>query len=216
MKPLAIDSLILDNHDETIDTGLAPIPVISFNRKPHKVAPSATKQILNNPVKAELSKDVVVNPINNSMRSMISMDNKIGLHNMINKDTDMNIDPMENRVIVPTEKGFCPYCKSDCPSKYKVTSVQGAKKLFDVEVEGVASFTCAAGLINKNTGAYDMAELKHELQQCTRPLQLTEELRQFATAPTPPPAIPSPPPAGLFSPRSPPPSPPAFLYQWRS
>merc|ERR1711954_520134 len=120
-------------------------------------------------MKTELSKDVVVNPIDNSMRSMISMDNKIGLHNMINKDTDMNIDPMENRVIVPTKK---------------VT-----KKLF--EVEGVASFTCAAGLINKNTGAYDMAEVKHELQQCMRPLQLTKELRQFATAPTPPPAIPS-------------------------
>ena len=45
MKPLSIDSLILDNHDEMIDTGLAPIPVISFNHKPHKVAPSATKHI---------------------------------------------------------------------------------------------------------------------------------------------------------------------------
>ena len=44
-------------------------------------------------------------------------------------------------------------------------SVAGANKLCNIEVEGVASFACLAGLLNRNTGAYDMPELKHELQQ---------------------------------------------------
>ena len=98
---------------------------------------------------------------------------------------------------------------------HQVKSVADAKKLFQIETDGLANFACAAGLINRGTSAYEMDALKHELTRCLRPLQMTDQLREFATAPTPPPVAPSPPPPGLFSPRSPPPSPPRFNYQWR-
>ena len=85
--------------------------------------------------------------------------------------------------------------------EHTITSVQDNKRLFNIEVEGIAGFACTAGLVNTRTNASEMDGLKAELQLCQHPLQLTEELRQYITAPTPPPALTSPPPPGLFSPR---------------
>ena len=69
---------------------------------------------------------------------------------------------------------------------HQVTSVQGGKRLFQLEVDGIANFACLAGLVNGNTGPFEMLALKAKLYQCLRPLQMTEELRRFATAPTAP------------------------------
>ena len=46
---------------------------------------------------------------------------------------------------------------------HQVRSVRDAKKLFDVEVEGIAGFACTAGMINTNTEAFEIDELKAEL-----------------------------------------------------
>ena len=97
---------------------------------------------------------------------------------------------------------------------HRVVSVQGAKHVFKLEVDRIAKFACVAGLVNGRTGPFEMEELKFELNHCLRPLCMTEELRRFATAPTPPPAVPSTPPPGLFSPLSTPPPRPAFQYRW--
>ena len=96
---------------------------------------------------------------------------------------------------------------------HRVRSMAGAKKLFELEIDGLANFACAAGIINIRD-PYKMGALKHELTQCLHPLCLTEELQRWATAPTPPPAVPIPPPAGLFSPLATPPPRPSFQYQW--
>ena len=55
--------------------------------------------------------------------------------------------------------------------------------------------------------------MEHELHRCLPPLQLTQEMREFETAPTPPPAVPIPFPPGLFSPlATPPPHHTAFRF----
>ena len=77
-----------------------------------------------------------------------------------------------------------------------------AKQVYNIESNGLAIFTCGAGIVNA-TDPYEMARLRHELDQCLPPLQMTDELREMATAPTPPPALPIPFPQGLFSPASP-------------
>merc|ERR1711954_281964 len=53
-----------------------------------------------------------------------------------------------------------------------------------------------------------MGRLRYKLEQCLPPLEWTDQLCEFATAPTPPPAIPIPFPQGLFSPLTSPHSPP--------
>ena len=75
-----------------------------------------------------------------------------------------------------------------------------AKHLFEMESEGLAIFACAAGVKNARD-PFEMHRMQYELQQCMHPLHLTEEMQQFATAPTPPPRVPIPFPPGLFSPR---------------
>ena len=59
---------------------------------------------------------------------------------------------------------------------HQVTSLADAKKLFQLEIDGVAQFACQAGLINGRTNPYKMARLKYEIQHCLRPPQMTEEL----------------------------------------
>ena len=39
---------------------------------------------------------------------------------------------------------------------HRVTSVAGAKRLFELEVDGVARFACQAGMINGNMDPYEM------------------------------------------------------------
>merc|ERR1711954_418249 len=60
-------------------------------------------------------------------------------------------------------------------------------------------FACGAGIINAED-PFEMRRLRHELEQCLPPLQMTQEMLEFATAPSPPPAVPIPFPRGLFSP----------------
>ena len=64
-----------------------------------------------------------------------------------------------------------------------------AKDLYDKETEGLAIFACCAGVLNARD-PYEMRRMQHELQNCLPPLQLAEEARAFATAPTPPPVVP--------------------------
>ena len=59
-----------------------------------------------------------------------------------------------------------------------------------------------------------MRRLRFELEQCLPPLQWTEVMREFVTAPTPPPAVPIPFPQGLFSPLTSPHSPPQAAYRF--
>ena len=66
---------------------------------------------------------------------------------------------------------------------HTITSVQDAKRLFDIEVEGIAGFACVAGLVNTRINAFEMDSLKAELQLCQRPLQLSEEVGEYITAP---------------------------------
>merc|ERR1712081_157066 len=82
-----------------------------------------------------------------------------------------------------------------------------AKQAYDYETNGLAIFATGAGLINADD-PYEMGRLRHELEQCLPPLEWTDQLREFTTAPTPPPAIPIPFPQGLFSPLTSPHSPP--------
>ena len=49
---------------------------------------------------------------------------------------------------------------------HRVTSVQGAKRIFKLEVDGIASFDCVAGLVDGRTGPFEMGELKYELNHC--------------------------------------------------
>merc|ERR1712239_10444 len=77
-----------------------------------------------------------------------------------------------------------------------------AKQAYNWESNGLAIFACGAGIVNA-TDPFEMARLRHELEQCLPPLEMTDQLRAFATAPTPPPALPIPFPQGLFSPASP-------------
>merc|ERR1711954_465332 len=77
-----------------------------------------------------------------------------------------------------------------------------AKQAYEYESNGLAIFACGAGIVNA-TDPFEMARMRHELKQCLPPLVMTERLREFVTAPTPPPALPIPFPQGLFSPASP-------------
>ena len=58
----------------------------------------------------------------------------------------------------------------------QVKSVVDAKKLYELEQDGLANFACAAGLLNRDTSAYEMDALKHKLTRCLPPLRLTEQL----------------------------------------
>ena len=59
-----------------------------------------------------------------------------------------------------------------------------------------------------------MRRLRYDLEQCLPPLEMTDQLREFATAPTPPPALPIPFPQGLFSPLATPHSPPQEAFRF--
>ena len=74
-----------------------------------------------------------------------------------------------------------------------------AKQLYEMESNGLAIFACGAGKANA-TDPFEMRRMRHELQQCLPPLEMTEQMREFETAPTPPPAVPIPFPQGLFPP----------------
>ena len=90
---------------------------------------------------------------------------------------------------------------------YQIRTWAEAKEAYNLESEGLAIFAYAAGAVNA-TDPFEMRKLQHELQNCLPPLQLTAAMREFATAPTPPPAVPIPFPQGLFSPlATPPPQP---------
>ena len=82
-----------------------------------------------------------------------------------------------------------------------------AKEVWERESNGLAIFACGAGVVNA-TDPFEMRRLRHELEQCLPPLDMTAQLREFATAPTPPPAVPIPFPQGLFSHLATPLSPP--------
>ena len=81
---------------------------------------------------------------------------------------------------------------------HQVRTFAQAKQLCEMETEGLAIFSCCAGVVNARA-PFEMGRLQHELTQCLRPLQLTEELRRFAMAPILPPAVQIPFPPGLFS-----------------
>merc|ERR1711954_240968 len=81
-----------------------------------------------------------------------------------------------------------------------------AKEVVEREQNSLAIFACGAGVINTND-PFEMRRLRHELEQCLPPLQMSNEMREFVTAPTPPPAVPIPFPRGLFSPVTTPGSP---------
>ena len=82
-----------------------------------------------------------------------------------------------------------------------------------METEGLAIFACAAGVVNA-VDPFEMGKMQHELQSCLPPLQLSQEMREFITAPTPPPAVPIPFPEGLFSPPASPQSPPQETFRF--
>ena len=92
-----------------------------------------------------------------------------------------------------------------------ITTWEGAKRAYNLETEGLAIFACAAG-VNNAVDPFEMGKMQHELQRCLPPLQLTQEMREFVTAPTPPPAVPIPFPPGLFSPLATPPQHTAFRF----
>ena len=123
---------------------------------------------------------------------------KVQTNSILNRNKDEHIKIFHINRTITVQQKLAGYLA------HQLTSVEAAKKLFDVEVEGLAGFVCTAGLVNGRTGAFKMDKLKAKLHLCQRPLQLTEELRKFMTTKTPPPAVPSPLPPGLFSPRSPP------------
>ena len=82
-----------------------------------------------------------------------------------------------------------------------------AKEVCERETNGLAIFACGAGVVNTHD-PFEMRRLRHELEQCLPPLEMSAQMREFATAPTPPPAVPIPFPQGLFSPLTAPASPP--------
>ena len=45
----------------------------------------------------------------------------------------------------------------------QVKSVADAKRLYELEQDGLANFACAAGLLNRETSVYEMDALKHKL-----------------------------------------------------
>ena len=44
-----------------------------------------------------------------------------------------------------------------------ITSQATAKKMFDIETNGLAGFACVKGLVNPRTSAFEMGRLKREL-----------------------------------------------------
>ena len=64
------------------------------------------------------------------------------------------------------------------------------------------------------TDPFEMARMRHELEQCLPPLEMTAQMREFMTAPSPPPAVPIPFPQGLFSPLATPLSPPQQAFRF--
>merc|ERR1711954_253565 len=89
---------------------------------------------------------------------------------------------------------------------HNVKSWAQAKEVVEREQNGLAIFACGAGVINTDD-PFEMRRLRHKLEQCLPPLQMSNEMREFVTAPTPPPAVPIPFPRGLFSPVTTPSSP---------
>ena len=88
-----------------------------------------------------------------------------------------------------------------------------AKQAYNWEANGLAIFACGAGVVNA-TDPFEMARLRYELEQCLPPLEMTAQLREFVTAPTPPPALPIPFPQGLFTPLASPHSPPQEQFRF--
>ena len=88
-----------------------------------------------------------------------------------------------------------------------------AKQAYNWEANGLAIFACGAGIVN-STDPFEMRRMRYELEQCFPPLEMTAQLREFATAPTPPPALPIPFPQGLFSPLATPHSPPQEAFRF--
>ena len=72
-----------------------------------------------------------------------------------------------------------------------VTSLAKAKRLFELEADGLAGFTCVAGMMNGNNSAYKMTKLIDELDNCQHPLQLTQKLCEAMEVPTHPRFIPA-------------------------
>ena len=89
---------------------------------------------------------------------------------------------------------------------HSIKTWEQAKKAVEKEQEGLAIFACGAGVINTQD-PFEMRKMRHELEQCLPPLVLSEQMKEFAMAPTPPPAVPIPFPRGLFSPATSPGSP---------
>ena len=94
---------------------------------------------------------------------------------------------------------------------HQVRTWAEAKTLYEMETEGLTIFACSAGVMNAQD-PFEIGRMQHELQQCLPPLQLTEQMREFATAPTPAPAVPIPFPPGLFSSLATPPPHQAFRF----
>merc|ERR1711954_336003 len=80
-----------------------------------------------------------------------------------------------------------------------ICSLDTAKQVFDLEVNGLAGFALCKGLVNPRTNAFEMARMKQELLECHHPLRMTAELRAMDNLPTPPPFLPETPPAHLFA-----------------
>ena len=78
-----------------------------------------------------------------------------------------------------------------------ITSLDKAKRLFHVEMDGLARFACAAGLFNGRTLAREQEKLRQEMANSQHPLVLTDLLREVMNLPSPPPVSPGTPPPEL-------------------
>ena len=71
-----------------------------------------------------------------------------------------------------------------------VTSLDKAKRLFQIETDGLAGFSCGAGLMNGMTSAREQEKLRQEMLNSQHPLVLTDLLREVMNLPSP--SLPSP------------------------
>ena len=75
-----------------------------------------------------------------------------------------------------------------------ITSLDKAKRLFQIETDSLAGFCSAAGLFNRRTSAREEEKLRLEMQNSQHPLVLTDLLREVMNLPSPPPISPGTPP----------------------
>ena len=80
---------------------------------------------------------------------------------------------------------------------HQVRTFAEAKKLYEIETEGLAGFSCGAGLMNGRTSAREQEKLRQEMLHNQPPLVLTELLREVMNLPSPPPVSPGSPPPEL-------------------